>query len=103
MRMNNMMRVGIFLAICVLMGLFFMNVYQGYRYERLDAEVTQYEKQQKDIYEDNKQVVDTLSVLESPEMVKKVADKMGLHSASPDQTIIIDTRSHVGSDENRKE
>ena len=89
--------------VVVIMGLFALNVYQGYRYERLQAEVDEYQSAQEKWFEQNKQELTALSEYSSPQHVKEVKEKMRLSNAEVGQTIIIDTRSQIGSDAERKE
>jgi len=89
--------------VIVLMGLFALNIYQGYKYERLQAEVGEYQSAQEKWFEQNKQELTALSAYSSPQHVKEVKETMKLSNASVGQTIIIDTRSQIGSDAERKE
>lgn len=89
--------------VIVLMGLFALNIYQGYKYERLQAKVGEYQSAQEKWFEQNKQELTALSAYSSPQHVKEVKETMKLSNASVGQTIIIDTRSQIGSDAERKE
>ena len=89
--------------VIVLMGLFALNIYQGYKYERLQAEVGEYQSAQEKWFEKNKQELTALSAYSSPQHVKEVKETMKLSNASVGQTILIDTRSQIGSDAERKE
>lgn len=89
--------------VIVLMGLFALNIYQGYKYERLQAEVGEYQSAQEKWFEQNKQELTALSAYSSPQHVKEVKETMKLSNTSVGQTIIIDTRSQIGSDAERKE
>ena len=92
----------VIVLVIAIMGLFAMNIYQGYKYERLQAEVNEYQKEK--WFEKNKQELTSLSAYSSPQHVKEVKETMRLSNASAGQTIIIDTtRSQTGSDEEGRE
>ena len=88
----------ILVLVAAIMGLFALNVYQGYKYERLQAEVNEYQNTQEQWFEKNKQELTSLSAYSSPQHVKEVKETMKLSNAKVGQTIIIDTRSQIGSD-----
>ncbi|MBR4376148.1 MAG: hypothetical protein IK040_03445 [Spirochaetia bacterium] len=93
----------ILVLVVAIMGLFALNIYQGYKYERLQAEVNEYQSTQEQWFEKNKQELTALSAYSSPQHVKEVKESMKLSNASEGQTIIIDTRSQIESDAERKE
>ncbi|MBQ3713325.1 MAG: hypothetical protein II890_05195 [Spirochaetia bacterium] len=93
----------ILILVAAIMGLFALNVYQGYKYERLQAEVNEYQNTQEQWFEKNKQELTSLSAYSSPQHVKEVKETMKLSNAKVGQTIIIDTRSQIGSDAEGKE
>lgn len=95
----------ILVLVLAIMGLFALNVYQGYKYERLQAEVNEYQNDQERWFEKNKQELTALSAYSSPQHVKEVKEDMKLSNAKVGQTIIIDTttRSQMGSDAEGKE
>ena len=93
----------ILVLVAAIMGLFALNVYQGYKYERLQAEVNEYQNTQEQWFEKNKQELTSLSAYSSPQHVKEVKETMKLSNAKVGQTIIIDTRSQIGSDAEGKE
>ena len=51
----------IIVLVLAIMGLFAMNIYQGYKYERLQAEVNEYQNTQEKWFEKNKQELTSLS------------------------------------------
>lgn len=55
--------------------LLFFNIKQGYKYERVNAEIKNYEYEQKEWFEDNKRMLSVFSVYSSPSRVKQIADK----------------------------
>ncbi len=102
--MNGKMGSFVILVLVVaIIGLFALNIYQGYKYERLQAEVNEYQNTQEQWFEKNKQELTSLSTYSSPQHVKEVKETMKLSNASVGQTIIIDTRSQIESDAEGKE
>jgi len=74
-----------------LLSLFSLNTWQGYRYERLKAEVALLEREQKDWLERNKRAIAGLAVLSSPRRVAELAEsELGLVKPKPeDRTTVI--------------
>ena len=68
----------ILVLVAAIMGLFALNVYQGYKYERLQAEVNEYQNTQEQWFEKNKQELTSLSAYSSPQHVKEVKENMKL-------------------------
>ena len=102
--MNGKMGSFVILVLVVaIMGLFALNIYQGYKYERLQAEVNEYQNTQERWFEKNKQELTSLLAYSSPQHVKEVKETMKLSNASVGQTVIIDTRSQIESDAEGKE
>jgi len=64
--------------------LFFVNVWQGFRYERMKREVGLFESVQKDWLEKNKKLIAGLAVFQSPARIEKVAEEsLGLKKIDP--------------------
>ncbi len=64
--------------------LFFVNVWQGFRYERMKREVGLFELAQKDWLEKNKKLIAALAVFRSPARIEKIAEsKLGLKKIDP--------------------
>jgi cell division protein FtsB len=62
-----------------LLSLFSLNTWQGYRYERLKAEVAVLEREQRDWLDRNKRAIAGLAVLGSPARISELAQsKLGL-------------------------
>ncbi|MCP5514638.1 MAG: hypothetical protein H7A26_04150 [Spirochaetales bacterium] len=78
------------LAVITVPVLLFLNVWQGFRYERMNAEIRNYEYEQKEWFEENKRMLAALSVYSSPARVKKIVDEDSeLSIQKPGQAIII--------------
>jgi hypothetical protein len=68
----------------------FLNVWQGYKYERLNSEVKSFEQDQKEWFEKNKKMLAALSVYSSPARVRKiVSENSSLRLQKPGQAIIL--------------
>lgn len=64
--------------------LFFVNVWQGFRYERMKREVSLFESEQKDWLEKNKKLIAALAVFRSPGRIERIAEsKLGLKRIDP--------------------
>lgn len=79
------MRRLILVALIALIPAFlFLNVWQGYRYERLRQETARLEEEQKSWLERNKRLIVGISVLSSPERIEKIArEELGLKRIEP--------------------
>jgi cell division protein FtsL len=76
------------ITVLAFIALFFLNTWQGYRYQELEQEVENLELEQKDWLEKNKKVIAALAVLSSPERVEALAvDKLGLKPLKPEDVI----------------
>ena len=59
--------------------LFFVSVYQVYRYNQLHREVREIQLEQKELYEKNKRMIANIAILSSPERIEKLAkEELGL-------------------------
>ena len=63
------------LLILASLSLFFLNTWQGNRYQKLEREVQSLELEQKNWLEQNKKVIAALAVLSSPERIKTLAEE----------------------------
>ncbi|MDX9799969.1 MAG: hypothetical protein RBT69_01385 [Spirochaetia bacterium] len=78
------------LAVITIPVLLFLNAWQGFRFERMNAEIRNYEYEQKEWFEENKRMLAALSVYSSPARVKKIVDEdKELNIQKPGQAIII--------------
>jgi cell division protein FtsL len=76
------------ITVLACIALFFLNTWQGHRYQELEQEVENLELEQKDWLEKNKKVIAALAVLSSPERVEALAvDKLGLKPLKPEDVI----------------
>jgi ABC-type phosphate transport system auxiliary subunit len=71
-------------ALCLAVpGLFFLNAWQGYRFNALTDQVAALEKQQKDLLEANRDIIGQIAFESSPERVAEKAAGLGLVPADP--------------------
>jgi hypothetical protein len=78
-------------------ALFFLNTWQGYRYQELEQDVGNLEVEQKDWLEKNKKVIAALAVLSSPERVEALAvDKLGLKPLKAEDVIKVNIKGGRG-------
>jgi hypothetical protein len=62
------------LMILVFLSLFFINAWQGFRYQELERGISGLEQEQKNWLEKNKKVIAALAVLSSPERIRALAE-----------------------------
>jgi len=74
-----MKRLSLIALTLIIPILFFANVWQGFRYERMKREIGLFESEQKDWLEKNKKLIAGLAVFRSPARIEKIAEsKLGL-------------------------
>jgi cell division protein FtsL len=79
------------LMILAFLALFFLNTWQGFRYQELEREVEKLELEQKNWLEKNKKVIAALAVLSSPQRVKSLAvAELGLKPLKGQEVIEIE-------------
>ncbi|MBN1836920.1 MAG: cell division protein FtsL [Spirochaetales bacterium] len=81
-------RFALVLFVLFLLFFFYLNTWQGYRYERLKAQVAALEREQKDWLERNKRLIAGLAVLSSPSRVAELAEtELGLRKLEPQERL----------------
>ena len=89
----------LFFLIVLLPALLFANVYQAYRYSRLEQEVAILEQRQHDLIEENKRAILAVSVLTSPDRIGPLAtDELGLKRLNPQDLIVLQTPDPRGTE-----
>jgi hypothetical protein len=84
------------LMILAFLSLYFLNTWQGFRYQELERGVGRLEQEQKSWLEKNKKVIAALAVLSSPERIRTLAEgSLGLKPLEAENLIEIE----LGSDE----
>ncbi len=64
-------------------GLFFLNAWEGYRYNVLSDRVSAMEKQQKELLEANRDAIGQIAYESSPDRVAEKAAALGLRQPDP--------------------
>ena len=83
-----------FIMILAVLSLFFLNTWQGFRYQELERGVGRLEQEQKSWLEKNKKVIAALAVLSSPERIKNLAEgSLGLKPLQGQELIEIELGS----------
>ena len=78
-------RFAVIAFVLFVLSFFYLNTWQGYRYERLEASVAALEREQKDWLERNKKIIAGLAVLSSPARVAELAEsELGLSKLDRD-------------------
>jgi hypothetical protein len=78
------------LLVVAFLALFFLNSWQGFRYQELERVVEMLELEQKNWLEKNKKVIAALAVLSSPGRVESLAvDKLGLKALKAEDILEI--------------
>lgn len=83
-----MKKLVLYAAVALIPLLFFLNVWQSFRYSSLKREVAWLESVQRDLLEKNKRDIAGISVLESPARIEELARK-NLQLVRPDAKDII--------------
>ena len=79
------------LMILTFLSVYFLNTWQGFRYQELEREVRMLEEEQKNWLEKNKKVIAALAVLSSPERIRSLAvDSLGLKPLKAEDLIEIE-------------
>ena len=79
------------LMILAFLALFFLNTWQGFRYQELEREVEKLELEQKNWLEQNKKAIAALAALSSPKRVKTLAEEqLGLKPLKAQEVIEIE-------------
>jgi hypothetical protein len=88
--MSNRKKVLIILAVITIPVLLFINTWQGFKYERINAEIRSHEHEQKEWFEENKKMLAVISVYSSPARVKKIVEEnSNFNIQRPGQAVII--------------
>jgi cell division protein FtsL len=80
----------------------FLNVWQSFRYETLEREVTQLEEEQRDMIEENKRLIAGIAVLRSPARIQALAEsELELEPGFPARTVYVRINTGREDDEAR--
>ena len=93
--MHHLKRAGIIAAVALVPLLFFVNVWQSFRYSSLKREIARLEAVQQDLLEQNKRNIAGAAVLGSPGRIDELGkEKLGLTRPDPESFITIQTPAH---------
>jgi len=68
----------------------FLNVWQSFSYRMVESEISELEKQQKKLLEENKRLIIGIEFLRNPARLEKAAEEqLGMKRAEPERTIRI--------------
>jgi len=74
------------LAALALLGVFFLNTWQGHRYQAQERELRGLEQEQRDWVEENKKIVAAMAILSSPTRLQGLAEsRLGLRRLAPER------------------
>lgn len=95
--MSNGKKILIAFLVITVPVLLFSNAWQGFKYERINAEIRNYEYEQKEWFEENKKMLAAISVYSSPTRVKKIVEEnSNLSIQKPGQAVIIKFSAEEG-------
>ena len=88
------MRAGYLMAgALIITGLLLLNVWQSYRYEMLDREVTLLEERQEEIVEANKRTIADITSLLSPTRIRRIAtERLGMRPVPAEEIYRIEVK-----------
>lgn len=64
--------------------------FQAKRYAELSQEITELEKKQMDLIEQNKKLVSDISLLLSADRIERAADELGMHKAETEDIVRVE-------------
>ena len=79
---NIFIRIGICLFVLLIPFMLFMYGFQAKRYSKLKLEIKALEQKQEKLIEENKKIVNEISILSSADRIEKIAvEELGMHKA----------------------
>ena len=88
--MSNTKKILIAFLVITIPVLLLLNAWQGFKYERINANIKNHENEQKEWFEENKKMLVAISVYSSPARVKKIVEEnSNLSIQKPGQAVII--------------
>ena len=92
MSTRKRIRIAVVACIALFLMLLFLNVWQAYRYEQLTRSVRGLEERQREVLEENKRIIATISILRSPLRTETLAtERLGLERRLEQERILIET------------
>ena len=88
---NIFIRIGICLFVLLIPFMLFMYGFQAKRYSKLNIEIKALEQKQEMLIEENKKIVNEISVLSSADRIEKMAvEELGMHKAQADDIVRVE-------------
>ncbi len=80
----------LYIAILIVPGLFFLNVWQSFRYQTLKRETGILYRRQLDLIEENKRIIASISLLRSPDRIGVLAEEeLDFEALYPDDILYL--------------
>ena len=88
---NIFIRIGICLFVLLIPFMLFMYGFQAKRYSKLKIEIKVLEQKQEKLIEENKKIVNEISILSSGDRIEKMAvEELGMHKAQADDIVRVE-------------
>ena len=88
---NIFIRIGICLFVLLIPFMLFMYGFQAKRYSKLKIEIKALEQKQEKLIEENKKIVNEISILSSADRIEKIAlEELGMHKAQADDIVRVE-------------
>ena len=88
---NIFIRIGICLFVVLIPFMLFMYGFQAKRYSKLKIEIKALEQKQEKLIEENKKIVNEISILSSADRIEKMAvEELGMHKAQADDIVRVE-------------
>ena len=91
---NIFIRIGICFFVLLIPFMLFMYGFQAKRYSKLKIEIKALEQKQEKLIEENKKIVNEISILSSADRIEKMAvEELGMHKAQADDIVRVEMRA----------
>ena len=88
---NIFIRIGICLFVLLIPFMLFMYGFQAKRYSKLKIEIKALEQKQEKLIEENKKIVNEISILSSADRIEKMAvEELGMHKAEKEDIVRVE-------------
>ena len=88
---NIIIKIGICLFVLLIPFMLFMYGFQAKRYSKLKIEIKALEQKQEKLIEENKKIVNEISILSSADRIEKMAvEELGMHKAQADDIVRVE-------------
>lgn len=88
---NIFVRIGICLFVLLIPCMLFLYGFQAKRYSKLKLEIKALEQKQEKLIEENKKIVNEISILSSADRIEKIAvEELGMHKAQAEDIVRVE-------------